>query len=154
MDNQVQSQFCNYWHLPAETVHCFSNTLGPWGMDWNKLAVLVKRKTTELQNSLIPTCFPPTMWLQVHVNHMDTGHLVFQEMNLGTDNTVCRHGIHGLYCLFSANFPSSLLVKGDNSIFLTQARGGDSLCGVLYDYLRLEAPATAESSVSLYPPIE
>ncbi|KAL6207132.1 hypothetical protein ACLB2K_024377 [Fragaria x ananassa] len=92
--------------------------------------------------------------LEVHVNHMDTGHLVFQELNLGTDNTVCRHGVHGFYCLFSANFPSTLLVKGDNSIFLTQARGGDSLCGVLYDYLRLEAPATAESPNSLYPPIE
>lgn len=71
-------------------------------------------------------------------------HLVFQVMNLGADNTVCRHGIHGLYQLFSLEIESSLLIKGDNSIFLTQARGGDPLCGVLYDYLRLEAPATTE----------
>lgn len=68
--------------------------------------------------------------------------LVFQLMNLGMDNTVCRHGIHGLYRIYSIDIPSSLLVKGDNSIFLTQARNGDPLCGVLYDYLRLEAPDT------------
>lgn len=74
---------------------------------------------------------------------MDVEHLVFQVLNLGTDNTVCRHGIHGLYQLFSIGVSSSLLVKGDNSIFLTQARGGDALCGILYDYLRLEAPATS-----------
>jgi len=74
---------------------------------------------------------------------MEIEHLV---MNLGTDNTVCRHGIHGLYRLFSINVPSSFLVKGDNSIFLTQARGGDALCGILYDYLRLEAPASPERS--------
>ncbi|BFG27459.1 hypothetical protein CerSpe_137330 [Prunus speciosa] len=84
--------------------------------------------------------------LKAHVNDMDIEHLVFQVLDLGTDNTVCRHGIHGLYRLFSGDISSSLLVKGDNSVFLTQARGGDALCGVLYDYVRLEAPATAERS--------
>ncbi|KAL5578826.1 hypothetical protein UlMin_011268 [Ulmus minor] len=83
--------------------------------------------------------------LKVHVNSMDGAHMVFQALNLGADNAVCRHGIHGLYRLFNADILSSLLVKGDNSIFLTQARGGDALCGILYDYLRLEAPATSES---------
>lgn len=90
--------------------------------------------------------FTLTSELQAHVNDMDIEHLVFQVLNLGTDNTVCRHGIHGLYRLFSCDISSSFLVKGDNSIFLTQARGGDALCGVLYDYVRLEAPATAERS--------
>ncbi|KAK6932286.1 Rhamnogalacturonate lyase, partial [Dillenia turbinata] len=81
---------------------------------------------------------------QVHVNNVDDEHNVFQVMNLGTDNTVCRHGIHGLYRLFSIDISSSLLNKGDNLIYLTQAREGDSLCGILYDYLRLEAPASSE----------
>ncbi|GFZ03241.1 rhamnogalacturonate lyase family protein [Actinidia rufa] len=81
--------------------------------------------------------------LQVNVNYIDAQHLVFQMMNIGTDNTVCRHGIHGLYRLFSIDVSSSLLIEGDNSIFLTQARGGDALCGVLYDYIRLEAPVTS-----------
>ncbi|KAA8520092.1 hypothetical protein F0562_014348 [Nyssa sinensis] len=82
--------------------------------------------------------------LEVYVNNMDTEHLVFQVMNLGTDNTVCRHGTHGLYRLFNIDIPSSLLIEGDNSMFLNQARGGDALCGILYDYIRLEAPATLE----------
>lgn len=81
--------------------------------------------------------------LKINVNSMGSDStLVFQLMNLGMDNTVCRHGIHGLYRIYSIDIPSSLLVKGDNSIFLTQARNGDPLCGVLYDYLRLEAPDT------------
>ncbi|KAI9198148.1 hypothetical protein LWI28_011033 [Acer negundo] len=80
--------------------------------------------------------------LMIYVNYINQYHLVFQEMNLGMNNTVCRHGIHGLYELFIVDVSSSLLIKGDNSMFLVQARGGDSLCGVLYDYLRLEAPAS------------
>lgn len=78
--------------------------------------------------------------LQVHVNHRDNNHQVFQVQMLGMDNAVCRHGIHGLYRLFNINISSELLTMGDNSILLTQAREGDALCGVLYDYLRLEAP--------------
>lgn len=76
---------------------------------------------------------------------MDTQHLVFQVLNLGTDNTVCRHGIHGLYRLLNVDISSSILTEGDNSMFLTQARGGDALCGILYDYLRLESPANPQS---------
>lgn len=78
--------------------------------------------------------------LEVHVNQTNAEQLVFQVMNLGEDNTVCRHGIHGFYQLFRIDISSVLLFSGDNCIFLTQARGGDSLCGILYDYIRLEAP--------------
>ncbi|KAL0300837.1 UNVERIFIED_CONTAM: hypothetical protein Sradi_6360500 [Sesamum radiatum] len=81
--------------------------------------------------------------LEVHVNQMNAQQLVFQTMNLGADNTVCRHGIHGLYQLFCVDISSMLLINGDNCIFLTQARGGDALCGILYDYIRLEAPPTS-----------
>ncbi|XP_011087034.2 probable rhamnogalacturonate lyase B [Sesamum indicum] len=81
--------------------------------------------------------------LEVHVNQMNAQQLVFQAMNLGADNTVCRHGIHGLYQLFSVDISSTLLINGDNCLFLTQARGGDALCGILYDYIRLEAPPTS-----------
>ncbi|GAY35216.1 hypothetical protein CUMW_014990 [Citrus unshiu] len=81
--------------------------------------------------------------LEIFVNYIDQGHLVYQEMNLGMDNTVCRHGIHGLYQLFSIHVSSLLLIKGDNSMFLVQSRSGDPVCGVLYDYLRLEAPTSS-----------
>ncbi|KAL5775330.1 hypothetical protein ACOSP7_012887 [Xanthoceras sorbifolium] len=84
--------------------------------------------------------------LMIYVNYINQYHLVFQEMNLGMDNTVCRHGIHGLYELFTVDVSSTLLIKGDNSVLLVQAKGGDSLCGVLYDYLRLEAPASSMRS--------
>lgn len=84
-----------------------------------------------------------TNQLQVYVNQMNAQQLVLQVMNLGADNTVCRHGIHGLYQLFSVDIPSTLLINGDNCMFLKQARGGDALCGVLYDYVRLEAPPTS-----------
>ncbi|XP_042065102.1 probable rhamnogalacturonate lyase B isoform X2 [Salvia splendens] len=80
--------------------------------------------------------------LEIHVNQMNGEQLVFQVTNLGGDNAVCRHGIHGLYQLFSVDISSALLIHGDNSMFLTQARAGDALCGILYDYLRLEAPPT------------
>ncbi|CAK9146867.1 unnamed protein product [Ilex paraguariensis] len=72
--------------------------------------------------------------------------MVFQVLNLGTDNTVCRHGVHGLYRLFNVDITSSLLMEGDNSILLTQARGGDALCGIIYDCIRLEAPETSKMS--------
>ncbi|KAK6133290.1 hypothetical protein DH2020_032953 [Rehmannia glutinosa] len=78
--------------------------------------------------------------LEVHVNQINAEQLVFQVTNLGADNTVCRHGIHGLYQLLSVDITSTLLTTGDNCIFLSQARGGDALCGILYDYIRLEAP--------------
>ncbi|PIN22367.1 Rhamnogalacturonan endolyase [Handroanthus impetiginosus] len=80
--------------------------------------------------------------LQVHVNQMNAEGIVFQVMNLGDDNVVCRHGIHGLYQLLSVDISSTFMDNGDNCIFLTQARGGDALCGILYDYIRLEAPPT------------
>ncbi|KAL7244204.1 hypothetical protein ACSBR1_016439 [Camellia fascicularis] len=86
--------------------------------------------------------------LTVYVNYMDVEHLVFQVTNLGTDNTVCRHGIHGLYRLFNIDVSSLLLIKGDNSIFLTQTRAGDALCGILYDYIRLEAPVTPNHHIT------
>ncbi|KAF8391533.1 hypothetical protein HHK36_023838 [Tetracentron sinense] len=84
--------------------------------------------------------------LKVHVNYLDLDHLVFQVSNLGTDNTICRHGIHGRYRFFNVDVSSSFLVKGDNTIFLTQARGGYVFSGILYDYVRMEAPATSERS--------
>ncbi|CAL9073995.1 unnamed protein product [Musa textilis] len=60
---------------------------------------------------------------------------------LGRDNSIARHGIHGLYWLFSIDVDSSWLLEGDNTIFLTQTRSETPFQGVMYDYIRLEAPA-------------
>ncbi|CAL1397592.1 unnamed protein product [Linum trigynum] len=84
--------------------------------------------------------------LEICINGMDPEHTVFEVLNLGTDNAVCRHGVHGLYRLFSIEVHSSLLIKGDNSMFLRQTKAGSALCGIMYDYVRLESPAFSESS--------
>lgn len=59
---------------------------------------------------------------------------------IGKDNTIARHGIHGLYWLYSVGVPSSVLLSGTNTIFLTQSRGLSPWKGVMYDYIRLEGP--------------
>lgn len=65
---------------------------------------------------------------------------VFSTGLIGRDNAIARHGIHGLYWFYSINVPSSLLRHGQNVIYLTQTRNVDSFQGLMYDYIRLEAP--------------
>ncbi|KAK3231100.1 hypothetical protein Dsin_002981 [Dipteronia sinensis] len=67
---------------------------------------------------------------------------VFSTGLIGDENAIARHGIQGLYRLYNVDLPGSLLVKGNNSIFLTQSRGGNGFIGVMYDYIRLEGPLT------------
>ncbi|KAL8112828.1 hypothetical protein AgCh_020216 [Apium graveolens] len=102
----------------------------------------LKSVTTGIYKLRLATASVNRSDLEVHVNHRDNHHQVFQVQMLGMDNAVCRHGIHGLYRLFDIDISSELLTIGDNFILLTQAREGDALCGVLYDYLRLEAPVS------------
>ncbi|CAL9147719.1 unnamed protein product [Musa hybrid cultivar] len=52
---------------------------------------------------------------------------------IGRDNSIARHGIHGLYWLFSIDVDSSWLLKGDNIIFLTQTRSEMPFQGVVLD---------------------
>ncbi|KAK1307718.1 hypothetical protein QJS10_CPA09g00741 [Acorus calamus] len=80
--------------------------------------------------------------IQVRVNNPKRERPLFEVADLGMDNTIGRHGIHGLYQLFSFDVPSALFIKGDNIVYLTQANAGNQFVGVLYDYIRLEAPAS------------
>ncbi|KAK2975649.1 hypothetical protein RJ640_000674 [Escallonia rubra] len=64
----------------------------------------------------------------------------FDTRLIGKDNSIARHGIHGLYWLYSFNVPGYQLHKGTNTIFLRQAFGSSPFFGVMYDYIRLEAP--------------
>lgn len=62
---------------------------------------------------------------------------------IGKDNAIARHGIHGLYWLFSIDVPGLLLEKSVNIIFLTQTMASGPLAlfqGIMYDYIRLEGP--------------
>ncbi|KAJ8451741.1 hypothetical protein Cgig2_007224 [Carnegiea gigantea] len=82
--------------------------------------------------------------LQVRINNPDSSKSpLFTTRMIGRDNAIARHGIHGLYWLFSVNIPSSFIRTGDNTISLTQFRNSFAFSGIMYDYLRLEGPPTS-----------
>ncbi|KAL6659620.1 hypothetical protein ACP70R_002449 [Stipagrostis hirtigluma subsp. patula] len=70
---------------------------------------------------------------------------VFTTPEMGDDNAILRHGIHGLQWSFEFVIKGDLLLQGDNTIYikLTPAGSGgpDSVAGVMYDYIRLEGPS-------------
>ncbi|KAK7827968.1 rhamnogalacturonate lyase [Quercus suber] len=76
--------------------------------------------------------------LQVRVNDPKANPL-FSSGLIGKDNSIARHGIHGLYWLYNVDVPGGRLVEGDNTIFLTQPRSISPFQGIMYDYIRLEA---------------
>ncbi|KAL3628094.1 hypothetical protein CASFOL_028196 [Castilleja foliolosa] len=77
--------------------------------------------------------------LQVRFNNQESAPH-FTSGLIGKDNAIARHGIHGLYHLYSIGVSGSLLVDGRNTIFLTQARKGPFV-GIMYDYIRFEGPS-------------
>lgn len=81
-----------------------------------------------------------TSELQVRINDEDATIPYFTTGLIGQDNAIARHGIHGLYRLYTVNVWGSLLQNGRNTIFLTQAVGGRPFRGIMYDYIRLERP--------------
>ncbi|CAM8936586.1 unnamed protein product [Rhodiola kirilowii] len=77
--------------------------------------------------------------LQVRLNDPKTDPPLFTTGLIGKDNAISRHGIHGLYWLFSVDLVG--LAEGENSIYLTQPRTeGPFQPGLMYDYIRLECP--------------
>ncbi|EYU36440.1 hypothetical protein MIMGU_mgv1a024423mg, partial [Erythranthe guttata] len=77
--------------------------------------------------------------LQVRVNNPDRNiPAIFSTGLIGKDNAIGRHGIHGLYWLFSVEILGSSLVTGNNTIYLTQADATGPLQGIMYDYIRFE----------------
>nr|XP_043636747.1 rhamnogalacturonate lyase-like [Erigeron canadensis] len=81
--------------------------------------------------------------LQVRVNDPNKYFPLFSTGIIGGDNAIARHGIHGLYWLFSIDISYSYLLSNKmNAIYLTQAIGGTPFRGVMYDYIRLEGPTS------------
>lgn len=79
----------------------------------------------------------------MHVNNINESPL-FSTGTIGGDNAIARHGIHGLYWLFSIEMPGVYLYSNrENAIYLTQVNSQNRLQGVMYDYIRLEAPWTS-----------
>lgn len=77
---------------------------------------------------------------QVRVNNPKASRPLFSSGLIGRDNSIARHGIHGLYWLYNVDIPSAQLVEGDNTIFLTHSRGNGPFQALMYDYIRLEGP--------------
>ncbi|GFP84101.1 rhamnogalacturonate lyase [Phtheirospermum japonicum] len=78
--------------------------------------------------------------LQVRVNNPKTNRPLFSSGLIGRDNSIARHGIHGLYWLYNIDIQGGALVQGDNTIYLTQPRSQSPFQELMYDYIRLEAP--------------
>ncbi|CAK9156016.1 unnamed protein product [Ilex paraguariensis] len=79
--------------------------------------------------------------LQVRINDGEAADPHFTTGVIGNDNAIARHGIHGLYWLFSVDVPGSILHNGNNTIYLKQSRGKIPWKGLMYDYIRLEGPS-------------
>ncbi|XP_055815237.1 probable rhamnogalacturonate lyase B [Solanum dulcamara] len=78
--------------------------------------------------------------LHVRVNDEKAQEPYFSTGYIGGNNAIARHGIHGLYYLYSIGIQGKLFVKGTNTIFLTQTMALSPYEGVMYDYIRLEGP--------------
>ncbi|XP_019237627.1 PREDICTED: probable rhamnogalacturonate lyase B isoform X3 [Nicotiana attenuata] len=78
--------------------------------------------------------------LEVRVNDAEANPPHFSSGLIGSDNAVARHGIHGLYWLFNVEVAAGQLIQGQNIIYLKQAWSVSALHGIMYDYIRLEAP--------------
>ncbi|KAL3340237.1 hypothetical protein AABB24_028722 [Solanum stoloniferum] len=79
--------------------------------------------------------------LQVRVNDSSSLNTpLFSSGVIGKDNAIARHGIHGLYWQFNVNLQGTILIEGENTIYLTQANATSPFQGIMYDYIRLEGP--------------
>ncbi|CAK7347292.1 unnamed protein product [Dovyalis caffra] len=85
--------------------------------------------------------------LQVRINDPNASLPLFSTGVIGKDNTIARHGIHGLYRLYDADIPGTQLLIGNNTIFLTQTSSTSPFQGVMYDYIRLEGPPPSHKTV-------
>ncbi|CAL9167744.1 unnamed protein product [Musa hybrid cultivar] len=78
--------------------------------------------------------------LQVRFNDATVNPPHFTTRLIGRDNSIARHGIHGLYWLFNIDVQSTWLIQGDNTIYLTQTKSASPFQGIMYDYIRMEGP--------------
>ncbi|KAL9691822.1 hypothetical protein QQ045_012249 [Rhodiola kirilowii] len=78
--------------------------------------------------------------LEIRFNDPEADVPDFKTGQIGKDNAIARHGIHGLYWLFSFEVSGSLLQEGENIIYLTQTNCTTQFNGVMYDYIRFEGP--------------
>lgn len=84
--------------------------------------------------------------LQVRINDPEADPPLFSSGAIGGDNAIARHGIKGIYWLYNLDVPGGLLMERElNIIFLTQAKSSSPFQGIMYDYIRLEAPSNLKN---------
>ncbi|XVF61481.1 hypothetical protein PTKIN_Ptkin08bG0133100 [Pterospermum kingtungense] len=129
------SQHWFYAHVPRKVGnHTYRPTT--WQIKFNLENVNVTGNYT-LQVALAAASYAE---LEVRFNDPNAVKPFFTTTRIGFDNAVARHGIHGVYRLFSISVPGNKFRQGDNTIFLTQTRCQEPFQAVMYDYLRLEGP--------------
>ncbi|XP_004501055.1 uncharacterized protein [Cicer arietinum] len=139
------SDYTKDWFFAQVTRKKDDNTYQ--GTTWQikfKLDSVNRSSTYKLRVALASATYSE---LQVRVNDPKANRPLFSSGLIGKDNSIARHGIHGLNWLYSVGISGNLLVEGDyNTIFLTQARGNGPFQAIMYDYIRLEGPAAISSS--------
>ncbi|XVF15323.1 hypothetical protein REPUB_Repub09cG0141700 [Reevesia pubescens] len=132
------SNYSRDWFFAHVPRNVGNNT--SWGTTWQVKFNLQDVNVTgnyTLQLALAAASYAE---VQVRFNNPNGARTLFSTTRIGYDNVVARHGIHGLYRLYSINVPGNELQKGDNTLFLTQPRSHTSFDAVMYDYIRLEGP--------------
>ncbi|KAG4154068.1 hypothetical protein ERO13_D03G034800v2 [Gossypium hirsutum] len=107
-----------------------------WQIKYN-LQDVNNRGTYTLQMAIAAASFAE---VEVRFNDPNSDRPHFTTRRIGYDNAVPRHGIHGLYRLYSIEVPGYRFRKGNNTIYLTQTRSDNPFEAVMYDYIRLEGP--------------
>ncbi|KAI5355788.1 hypothetical protein L3X38_008683 [Prunus dulcis] len=116
------------------------------GSTWQikfKLDIVDKNYTYKLRIALATAHVSD---LQVRINDLRPSNPHFSTGPIGNDNTIARHGIHGLYRLYNVDVPGVQLVEGNNTIFLTRTLSTSPFQGIMYDYIRLEGPPSSKSN--------
>ncbi|KAE9587084.1 hypothetical protein Lal_00004402 [Lupinus albus] len=140
------SDYTKDWFFAQVTRKKDDNTYQ--GTTWQikfQLSNVNKNSTYKLRLALASATFSE---LQVRVNDPKVNHPLFSSGLIGRDNSIARHGIHGLYWLYNVDISGARFVEGDNIIFLTQARGNSPFLAIMYDYIRLEAPPIFNKKIS------
>ncbi|KAL4558971.1 hypothetical protein LXL04_031097 [Taraxacum kok-saghyz] len=112
------------------------------GTTWQikfKLENIQKMTTYKLQIALAGASLAE---LEVRVNDRNKPRPLFTTGLIGRDNAIPRHGIHGLYWLYSVDVFGSLLLEGDNIFYFTQTRSQSPFQAIMYDYIRFEGPSS------------
>lgn len=126
--------------LKEKIIQTFSNItsydMGEWVIKFGSIKYLVL-------NVVVVTIILTYFWDgdQVRFNNPSVNPAHFGTGRIGGDNAIARHGIHGLYWLYSIVVSSDHLVKGMNTFYL-RSRATTPFQGVMYDYIRLESPPT------------